>query len=293
VDPSTKIARTREVVAGVQHELIANLSVSADYIYRKYDRGSRSYTVGYDPLSGNAPLSAIYTVQKSWTDPVTGLTAPYYTPCTGCVNPSGLATITETDQNYSVYHGVDLVMNKRFSNRWQGNVAVTLQNSPSYQTPYTYNNPNGVEFNQGRSTLARYVIKINGAYQGPWGIMTGANLNVNDGNTRTLSITGPGSVYGGVRQTGAAVALNYSTLNFEPAGTTRYKPTEILDLNASKTVSMSGGKYRLKVTLDAFNVFNTNTILSYSSNNRSAATFSSPASLVAPRIFRLGAMLNF
>jgi hypothetical protein len=293
VDPSTKIARTREVVAGVQHELIANLSVSADYIYRKYDRGSRSYTVGYDPLSGNAPLSAIYTVQNNYHDPVTGLDAPYYTVCQGCVNPSGLLSIYETDPQYSVYHGVDLVMNKRFSNRWQGNVAVTLQNAPGYNPLYTYTNPTGIQFSDGRSTLARYIIKVNGAYQGPWGIMTGANLNVNDGATRTLSINGPGSVYGGVRQTGAAVSVNYATLNFEPAGTTRLKPTEILDLNASKTVSFSGGKYRLKITADAFNVFNTNTILGYSSNNRSATTFSSPASLVAPRIFRIGMALNF
>ena len=293
VDPSTKIARTREVVAGVQHELIANLSVSADYIYRKYDRGSRSYTVGYDPLSGNAPLSAIYTVSKTWTDPKTGLTAPYYTPCTGCVNPSGLPTITETDQAYSIYHGVDLVMNKRFSNRWQANVAVTIQKAPGYQTEYTYSSPNGIEFTQGRSTLARFVIKINGAYQAPWGIMMGANLNINDGANRTLSITGPGSVYGGVRQTGAAVATNLSTLTFEPAGTTRYKPTELLDLNASKAVSFAGGKRRIKFTVDLFNALNKNTILSYSSNNLSATTSTSPSSLVAPRIFRFGLALNF
>ena len=44
VDPSAKIGRTREGVVGVQHELISNLAVGVDFIYRKYDRGTTTYT---------------------------------------------------------------------------------------------------------------------------------------------------------------------------------------------------------------------------------------------------------
>ena len=42
-----------------------------------------------------------------------------------------------------------------------------------------------------------------------------------------------------------------------------------------------------------FNVFNTNTILGYSSNNRSTSSFTSPSSIVPPRVFRIGAQINF
>ena len=49
VDPSAKIGRTREVIVGLQHELISNLAVGVDYIYRKYDRGTTTYTIGYQP----------------------------------------------------------------------------------------------------------------------------------------------------------------------------------------------------------------------------------------------------
>jgi len=45
--------------------------------------------------------------------------------------------------------------------------------------------------------------------------------------------------------------------------------------------------------VDLFNALNKNTILSYSSNNLSATTSTSPSSLVAPRIFRFGLALNF
>ena len=293
VDPSTKIGRTREFVAGIQHELIANLAVGVDYIYRKYDRGSRSFSIGYDPSSGKNLADLYNPTVQTHTDPVTGLSAPYYITCTGCVRPSGLGSIIVTDPAYQIYHGVDITMNKRFSNRWQGSVAITLQKNPGYLPAYTFTNPTGVNFSDGASTIARYLIKANGAFQLPWDIMVSGNLNINDGATRTLSINGPGSVYGGVTATGAASTINYGTLAFEVPGTTRFKPTSLLDLGAQKVINFRGGKNRLKLMADAFNIFNVNTILGYSSSNRSLATFSAPNSIVPPRVFRIGASISF
>ena len=51
VDPSAKIGRTREVIAGIQHELMPNLAVGVEYVYRKYDRGTTTYS---DRLSSRA-----------------------------------------------------------------------------------------------------------------------------------------------------------------------------------------------------------------------------------------------
>ncbi|MEI6243911.1 MAG: carboxypeptidase regulatory-like domain-containing protein [Acidobacteriota bacterium] len=293
VDPSAKIARTREVVAGVQHELIANLAVGVDYIYRKYDRGTANFSVGYQPGSGNNLASLYNPTVQTYTDPVTGLSAPYFITCTGCVRPSGLSTITLTNPGYQIYHGVDFTVTKRFSNKWQANVAVTVQKNPGYQPDYTYTNPTGIQFSNGMTTIARYLIKASGAYQLPFDIMLAANLNINDGATRVLSINGPGSVYGGVTTTGAAAPISYGTLQFENQGTTRFKPTELLDLSAQKVINFRGGKNRLKLMLDAFNVFNTNTILGYGSSNRSSGLFTAPSSLVPPRVFRVGGSISF
>ena len=292
VSDDAKISPTREVVAGIQHELISNLAVGVDYIYRKYDRGTATSSVGYQPGSG-ANLASIYTVLNTYTDATTGLSAPYYTVCNGCLRPSGLAQTTVTNPAIQVYHGVDLTLTKRFSNKWQANVAVTLQKNPNYLPDYTFTNPTGVSFSDGATTIARYLIKASGAYQLPWDIMLAGNLNINDGATRTLSITGPGSVYGGVSSTGAATPITYSTLSFEQAGNTHFKPTQLLDLSAQKVINFRGGKNRVKVMLDVFNVFNTNTILAYSSNNRSSTSFTAPSSLVGPRVFRIGGTISF
>jgi hypothetical protein len=294
VDPSAKLARTREFVGGVQHELIANLAVGVDYIYRKYDNGTATYSVGYTPGDGNVSVASVYnTTPLIHTDATTGISAPYYTVCTGCSRPSGLAQITVTNPAYQTYSGVDITMNKRFSNRWQAGVAVTLQTNPNYQPDFTFTNPTGIEFRDGQNTGARYLIKANGSYQLPWGVMLAGNLNINDGASRTLTINGPGNVYGGVNAAGNNTTISYGTLEFEKRGTTRLKPTQLLDLGLQKVVNFRGGKNRVKFMVDGFNVFNTNTILSYSSNNKSNASFSSPSSLVPPRVFRVGASISF
>jgi hypothetical protein len=294
VDPSAKLSRTREVVAGVQHELIANLAIGADYIYRKYDNGTANFSQGYQPGSGQN-LASLYTAQAVWTDPTTGLSAPYfYIPETTGVL-TGLSNIVMTSTGYSTYHGVDLTMTKRFSNKWQANVAATIQKSPTFQPDYNFTNPTGREFSNGYTTdIARYLLKVQASYQMPWNIMTSANLNINDGARRVLTIDGPGDVPGGFTiGTGAARTITYSTLTFEPAGTTRYKPTSLLDLGAQKVLSFKGGKYRLKVMFDAFNVFNINTITAFSSGNRSRVGFTQPSGLVPPRVFRIGGSINF
>ena len=303
VDPSAQLGRTREGIAGVQHELIPNLAVGVDYVYRNYDRGTTTYPIGQQPgcetsttmpcVSPGYPLGAIYTVKNIYTDPVTGISAPYYTASPGTVLTSGLANITMTSQNYSVYKGLILQATKRYSDRWQMQTSVTLQTNPGY-SPY-FTNPTGREFTDGISSGARYLFKMNGAYSLPWGMMASGNLNVNDGANRTLSINGPGTVsLGSFSAGGTAQTISYNTLNFQPTGTTRLQPIKLLDLGISKTFALRGGKNRLKVMLDGFNVFNINTVTGFSSGNLSTPTpFGQPTNIVPPRVIRFGAQFSF
>jgi Carboxypeptidase regulatory-like domain len=296
VDPNTKLQRTREFVTGVQHELVSNLAIGVDYVYRKYDNGTQSYTAGFQPGSAQYPLSNIYTGPLFYTDPATGTQAPYYVICTGCTRPTAGA-ITSTAISYQTYQGVIPTLNKRFSNRWQMTASGTFQVNPNFLPTGSFVNPTGVVFldgNNNSTTFARYVIKVNGVYAMPWGINASANLNVVDGNGRTLSVNGPGGVYGGVNANGTAASLiTYNTLTFQPAGSTRLPPTKLLDLSAQKVFTFRGGKNRLKLMLDCFNVFNVNTILGFASNTVASSTFTNPSSIVPPRVFRVGAQIVF
>jgi hypothetical protein len=269
--------------------VIANLAVGVDFIYRKYDRGTATYVVGTQPGGAGFPVSQIY-VPESYTDPVTGITAPYYQVCATCTRPTG-QNITVTNVNYQTYKGVDITATKRFSNHWQMQSGLTIQNNPQFFPvgSTSFNSPTGLEFQQGVSTLPVYLWKLNGSYQFPWDIAFSGNFNWQNGSTRSETINGPGSVFGGVGQTN----LTLNTLAFQSADKVRLDDTKLLDLSVSKSFRFRGGKNRVKLTGDAFNVFNENTILSYGSNNASSTSFTSPLTIVPPRVFRVGATINF
>ncbi|MEO6239331.1 MAG: hypothetical protein ABIQ52_20230, partial [Vicinamibacterales bacterium] len=289
VDPSARIRRTREAIVGMQHELIPNLAVAVDFIYRKYDRGTTTYTIGFQPGGPGGSLTSLYQ-RATYLDPVTGLSAPYYVICDGCSRPSGIGDITVTNPNYQTYKGVDLTATKRFSNRWQMQTSLTIQDNPNFfpEQSASFINPYQREFQNGFSTISKYLFKAQGSYTLPWDINASANFNWNQGATRTISINGPGAVYGGTTGT-----LTYNTLQVEPDNSVRFKDVKLLDIGFQKSVQFRGGKNRVKVMLDGFNMFNVNTITAYSSGNRSLTGFTQPTTIVPPRVFRLGASLNF
>ena len=56
---------------------------------------------------------------------------------------------------------------------------------------------------------------------------------------------------------------------------------------------MRGGRNRIKLMLDGFNMFNVNTIQGFASNNLSNANNTAPNSIIPPRVFRVGASVVF
>lgn len=68
----------------------------------------------------------------------------------------------------------------------------------------------------------------------------------------------------------------------------------MLDLGLQKGVSIGNNdRYKLKLMLDLFNVFNTNEILLYSDNNISLPAAAAPSSIIPPRVLRFGIRATF
>jgi hypothetical protein len=267
---------------------MSNLALGVDMIYRKYDRGTIAYTVGFQPGAPGYPLSNIYTGPIPYTDPISGNTGNYYTVCATCVRPTG-GSITMTNPNYQTYLGADFTINKRYSDKWQLNMALTVQKRDDYTVEGGYVDPQNIEYGQGLNVGARYIFKLNGSYDLPWGVTGSMNLNVNDGAVRTMTMNGPGNVFGGVGQT----LISRATIQYQPANATRFERTDLLDLSLQKTFSFRGGQNRIKVTLDGFNMLNQAVVQGYSSNNISLTTATRVSSIVPPRVFRIGAQINF
>ena len=221
------------------------------------------------------------------------MSAPYYTVCDGCSRPSGVGNITLTNPNYQIYHGVDLTATKRFSNRWQMQAALTIQNNPSYFPDgirASFINPTGVEFQEGVSTIRAIPLQGCRAATRCRGTSTSRrNLNMNDGATRTLTINGPGGLRRHDRD-------HQPTTRWSSTSTgrlTRSRPIKLLDLGVQKVFQFNGGRQRIKLMLDGFNMFNVNTITAYVSGNQSLAGFTQPNTIVPPRVFRVGTQFVF
>jgi hypothetical protein len=301
VDEAAQIERVREAIVGIQHELVPNLAVGVDYIYRRYDHGTDDYVIGFQPGAPGFPLSQIYTGPIPYTDPTTGISTTYFEVCETCSRPSGVGDITVTNLEYQIYQGVSMTVTKRYSDRWQLNGSLTLQTNPNYfpEGSTTFTNPTNREFRHGVSTIARYLFKMHGSYDLPWGIMASANLNINDGDTRILVVDAPEEISGGLNASGTptTIALNNDDeIEFQPRDTVRLDRTTLLDVGLQKTVSLpaaGGNRFRLKLMFDAFNVLNSNFIRGYSSDNLSEADSSAPDSIIPPRVFRVGASITF
>lgn len=114
------------------------------------------------------------------------------------------------------------------------------------------------------------------------------------GGARTLTMNGPGNVYGGVNAAGGDTTISYATLEFQDRDGFRFGDTKMLDLGLQKSVSLGQGeRFRIKLLVDLFNVFNESVILSYSSGNVSLPASTAPSSIIPPRVLRLGLRATF
>jgi hypothetical protein len=288
IDPDLKNNRTREVIVGFDHELMPNVGIGVDYIYRKYDQGNRAYVIGYP-----YPPSDVYVGPFTWVDPESGESATYWEVCRTCPRETG-PTITRNDTDYTNFHGVEITAQKRFAQRWMAATALTLSNAEDFFPPGSYSDPTNIDKRHGLTggnSNIRYVFKLHGMVELPWKLFAAGNLNVQDGFIRTIIIDGPTGRFGGLNPNGTPSTLGQPDLELFNRGANRLPGFTELDLGFSRPV-MLGGNRKLTFTVDVFNVLNINTIRGME-DNMSQTNFGGITAIVPPRVVRLGARFNF
>ena len=109
--------------------------------------------------------------------------------------------------------------------------SATIQTNPGYMPLGSYTNPTGVEFTDGRSTIARYLFKVRAATPCRGTSRPRATSTGCDGANRTLTVNGVRTAYGGISATtGAAddhLVRNSPQLTFQPTGTTQVGSDEV------------------------------------------------------------------
>ncbi|MCI0416488.1 TonB-dependent receptor [bacterium] len=294
VDPDLKRPKTDEFTIGFDRELARDMLLTVNFIYRKDTDLQEDINTGV-PFSAFSPV----TVTDPGPDGVLGTSDDGGEVVVFNQDPATLGQdaflLTNPDGLEADYRGVEIQVNKRFSDKWQmvagltfGRANTLAKGSGSFipggnadtgglGTPL-FDSPNSLINADGRSYWDRPVIfKLGGSYSAPWDIDIGGFIRSQSGVPfpRQIQITD----------------LNQGpiTIFAEKVGATRLPATTTVDLSFTKNFTIQNG--RLGVSLDVFNLFNENTI-------QDAQTLSGPAFLVpkvvlAPRVARLGVRYDF
>jgi Carboxypeptidase regulatory-like domain len=298
VDANAWNGRTREYIATISHELMANFGMDVSYIYRKDDHNLWEHRIGETRDMWvrrewpNASTTAAQIASIPAGLPTSGWI--YYEIAPGVVRPANLGH-TKRSPEYANYSGWEIAARKRMSNRWMMNASFTWNDRRTYDDP-EYDQTNNIQ-QLGYNGQVRYVVKFNGAVQLPKGFTLSQNTIIQEGNARTISFFASGLCRsGGLRTNGTNApcldGTNTPTFQAEPTGTTHLPATMLTDLALSKQFRFARGR---AITFDVtmFNLFNVNTIRGYSSNNLSQGTFTRVSSIVPPRVVRVFARLQF
>jgi len=293
--------RTHEVVVGLDHELMANFGVSANYTWRRY------VDVLW-PSTEQPPIgvtSADYLEDGRITGTLpdgTPFDQPYYALRADRA-PRGNGTLTANREGYhQTFHGIEVAATKRLANRWMSRVGFSWNDHKEYfddpsksivdPTPVSADpriNGATVTFptaGSGKSqiylTLPKYQLTANGFYQGPWGLNLGANFVLRQGYSEMFFANDVG--------TNDPV---YNTKDVLVVGTPgKYRLPTVRSLDARVEKEVSFGRARVAFDVDVFNALNSGTVLGRKYDVE-ADTFNDITEIMNPRIVRFGVRLQF
>jgi hypothetical protein len=298
VDPNLVQDKDMEFTLGVEQEILTDVSVGINYIHRKIWNQSwnRPYVEDGD---GNVRL----VEPSDWTDYTfeqDGTNYTYWDTYDSYVYYTGAYRAENVKDSYVIYDGVDLTVKKAMSNKWMLMASFSLQSAkrhidsslgyvsnlnntiPGYD-PTNYAPVDLINGTASGNRNARWMLKLNGVYQLPWGLNLGASLQLRDGYVfdPTLELDTDSRYWDGSPPT----VLVYKH------GTQRYGTFTMFDLRLEKMFQIKNIG-RLFVSLDGFNIFNSAYVLDKETSMNSSR-FGQPYEILNPRVFRLGLRFDF
>lgn len=293
VDPNVKNNRTREFIVGIDHELVPNVGIGANYIWRKYDRFAWDDTLNfgsehYVARTFTPAASACPAAQDARCPTVT-----YYEPTIAIPAPY---VYTNQPDRHRDYNGFELTLNKRLSNRWMAFGSFAYNDSRDFwDSPAAYEDPTLIPFlhdaqyapEAGGSGIdnvfinAKWLVKLQGMYTLPlW------NINVAGAYQGRQGYPFPQAI----RTPSRANRAGTIDVPLDPYGVVRHPNLHYADFKVEK--SFTFGQVRLIPSMDIFNVGNVNTVLARR-RLQAAANANRISGIVAPRVIRFGVRINW
>jgi hypothetical protein len=293
-DHKLKAPYMDEVTVGVERELFEDWSVSLRYI-KKWDRelleDAAIYELDMDALMDDGELIWTNYTEVPVTDPYDGQTLTFYDIID--LYPGEYALINPPGANRD-YDGVEFVLNKRYSKGWQMNVSYVYQHSrgiiatdfsASWGGTGLWDDPNNHTNAEGRFWYERrHQVKLTGMVKGPWGINLGTYMRYLSGRRYERRVRS--------QDFGVSLGQGNQTIYAEARGSRGLPDLFMVDIKLEKAFKL--GPVNIRAFVDIFNIFNGNKATDvYEISSHPTLIFEEMEDIQDPRIFRLGAKIEF
>lgn len=261
IDPNVKVPYVDEITAGVEHELVKDLRVSARFIHK--DRRRIMSSVLWDKESDRYWYT--YELAPEWWIPFTTTVPAYGSYPAQEVTmyflsndaPDQFRRLTNVPEAKLRYNSLEVSFDKRMAKGWQlgGSVNYTMLKGnyslgyASWASQYVFSSPNSFVNSYGEMSYSRpLIIKLYGTFRLPYDFLFSFYYTHYDGSPwgRTVTVRPPAAW---------ATAHNASTTGYSiyvsPPGTYRNEASDNLDLRLGKDFKLGPG------TVEAYvNIFN-------------------------------------
>ena len=277
--PDMELAYSWQTSLGFQHQLDDYTGIEADWVFQGnrnvFDNRNMNLTYGSDgvPLNFRDPANRPF---PDW----------------------GVVQLEYTDR-YQNYNGLQMALNRRFSNRWQGTVTYLFSGFRDIDSPCGQEGlgrlitscPPDVG---GDYTLAvndqRHRITANGIWEGPLGVQVSGLYFFGSGLRASTTWGGdPRGCFGGCESRLGPDGIVYPRNDFVGL------PLHRVDMRVMKRFGI-GDRFQVDGIFEMFNVFNHENFGSYQRNRRSSI-FGNPVQNLAveyqPRILQLGVRIAY
>jgi outer membrane receptor protein involved in Fe transport len=291
VDPGLGNQYTDQFSAGIERQLAGGMGLAVSFVYKN--------EADFIRLQDVRGVYAPRDIVDSFDGVTQTITVQSLTSGVG----SQLPQVSNRDDLDQSFKSVVFELNKRFTGRWQAQTSYTWQDSKAYgggavtgSTQQDFSNlsagggygrdPNDLLNAFGpTATNSTHSVKLSMAYVARWDINVGGRYSYESGRPygRLIIVRNMGAGQGDV------------TILAQPRGSYDLPAVNEFQIRLDKDFPM-GGARRLRLSMDVFNIFNSDTVLTLR-NNSSQVTATTPwqqtLSVVRPRTVQLGARFQF
>jgi hypothetical protein len=289
-----KSPSTEEYTVGIEHEIFEDWSISGRFI-KKYGRNLVE-DVNANAVDINAMMNGEYVwknfVQVYLTDPFDGRQVEFWNKVdTSIVNDMYSINPPQAERKYT---GFEFILDKRFSKGYAVNLSyvyskeeglISTEFNATHGLTSFFNNPNAHVNAIGRLPgERRHQFKIVGTVKGPLGINFSTNTEFYSGRRYTRT----------VRSADLGLRLRQGAeINFAEKRGSRGLPSRaILDFKLEKVFSI--GPVKLSIFGDVFNALNQGKATEvWARSSGGGFDFEEMTAICSPRLFRLGAKIDF